>query len=75
MLIVCTTLFLSGFYLVINFFSNLILIKAILAMVLIVSFFYCPLFMKKQCSPWKRLMYRYWVVLLTLLTVFLGLYI
>jgi len=75
MLFICTILFLSGIYLVINFFSNLIIIKAVLATILIVSFFYCPIFMKKQCSPWKRFMYRYWIVLLTLLTVVLGLYI
>lgn len=65
----------SGIYLLYSFFSIFVVIKAIMAIVLLVSFFYCPLFMKKECSVFKRLMYRYWVLILTISTFLFGLYV
>ena len=75
MLFLCLVLLFTGTFLVIKFFSIIVVLKAIIAVILIISFFYCPFYMKKEESVFKRFMYRYWVVFLTVLTFFLGLYI
>ncbi len=66
----------SGVYLVFFFsFELLIAIKAILAGILLVAFFYCPLYMKTECSLIKRMLYRYLVLILTITVFCLGVYI
>ena len=75
MLFLCFVLLSTGTFLVIKFFSVMAVLKAMTAVILIISFFYCPFYMKKEESSFKRFMYRYWVVFLTVLTFFLGLYI
>ena len=75
MLIICTILIISGKILLIYSFSFYYVLKMILGLFLIFSFFYCPIYMKKEASAFKRFMYRYFVVILTVVVVSLGLYL
>lgn len=75
MVFICVDLVISGAILLWKFDTFLHYLKAFLALSLILSFFYCPFYMKKQCSSFKRFMYRYFVVILTVIVVILGLYI
>ena len=75
MLLICMVLVISGAILLFRFDTSLHYIKSILALSLIIAFFYCPFYMKKECSSFKRFMYRYFIVLLTVVVVALGLYL
>lgn len=75
MLFISAILIISGGILLINFISFSTVFKTILALILIASFFYCPFFMKKEVSFFKRLMYRYFVLILTIAVFTLGLYL
>lgn len=60
------------------FYSNIIamlIVKVILAICLIFAFFYCPFYMKEESSNIKKVMYRYFVVVLLVCTLSLGFYI
>jgi hypothetical protein len=75
MAFISLVLVLSGTVLLYEYFNWLLLVKGVVALGLLMAFFYCPLFMKDEPSLFKRMMYRYFVVVLTIITYSLGIYI
>lgn len=76
MLTLCFILFFSGVYLFFNSsFSFFLGLKALLALMLIFTFFYCPFFMKRYKNMYVRVFFRVTVFSLLLAVMFLGFYI
>lgn len=75
MAVLSLTLFFTGSLVLYEHFSSLVVLKAGIAVCLLGAFFYCPLYMKNECSMIKRMMYRYLVVILCAVTYGFGWYI
>ncbi len=76
MLFIAFILVLTGAYLLFSLPLGVVtIIKAVLALVLLLAFFYCPLYMKAECSTVKRILYRYFVLILTIVVFSLGIYL